>query len=268
MIDVECIFCGAILKAPESAIGKTGKCSKCFKQIKIFEKEPRPKDVSPPIEPASKTEHFCNNCGSPSKEACFFCSTCWNSFTQNEKSKDRMVRSSSAWENLNDRFDSKVRDTFDKTFKDRDAKFYLRASSLLILILYILFALISSNQITFREVSNNTVEMRVPPGTSRQKAIEAMLTTIYYHAESNPDQSSLTVKWVMPKDGLVDRYGNPLKEDIQMGIFENWNFNRFTEVRKYQSITYFLRTMSEGAVGKILDEHISDHFDGAHLLED
>lgn len=43
MIDVECIFCGAVLKAPESAIGKTGKCSKCFKQIKIFEKEPKPK---------------------------------------------------------------------------------------------------------------------------------------------------------------------------------------------------------------------------------
>lgn len=188
--------------------------------------------------------------------------------TSTEKSKGKPTPSPSNSESMNDGFDVKVREVLEKVLKTDDVTSYTQPFFLLILVLCVLFALISPKQIKFREVSKNTIEMRVPSGTSRQKAIKAMLTKIYYYAQSNPDQSILRVKWVMPKEGLVDGYGNPLKEDIQMGIFKNWHFNKLTEVRKYQSLTDFLRTITQSPGSKILDEHISGLFDGAHLLGD
>ena len=271
MIDVECIFCGAMLKAPETAIGKTGKCNKCFNEIKIFEKEPRPENILPSVQSRSKTDLFCSSCGSPSEEGSRFCSNCGTSFAPNSK---KQITSSSAWDvyqSWNDRFDAKVGEIFDKISKNAYSWFYHTLFALILLSFLFVAVSVDSNPpkgIEFRKINNDTIEMRVPVGSSLKKTVNTMLEKIYFFAKSNPDNRVLKVKWIMPKEGLVDRYGNPLKEDIQMGVFGDWSFNKLEEVRKYQGLFYFLRTQTEGPVGEFLDEHVARSFEGAHLLKD
>lgn len=70
-ITVKCPLCGMPLTAPDSAVGRMGRCKACTAIFEIQTVEPSPQ-VPSPTEPII----FCSKCGTPNPENNFKCFRC------------------------------------------------------------------------------------------------------------------------------------------------------------------------------------------------
>lgn len=83
-MNIKCESCGQILNVPESAIGKTGKCNKCFNPVKITREKilsHSPSDTQSSAQRQSKRakradEKYCGECGEIIRAKAEICPMC------------------------------------------------------------------------------------------------------------------------------------------------------------------------------------------------